>query len=608
MKAKVRGITQVLTHLLTNLKKLLLIAWQMDRRVTTAYYLTAGVGALGPLATSLTFKYLIDELIKSQTTSLPVTIPLVVVVVLAARYLVGLGEVLILWGLNRTYFDHLFRYKFQNELSRRFYQKLSQLDVAYLEDPDTQSLIGKAKDAHTFRPASFLRNFSYLFGDLVSYASAFLILLPFGWWIPLAITTISLPRLYLRTRYGRVQWSVFNLGVPRARRLWYLMWFLSDETSLREMRIFQSQKALLTKFKKIQDYLFRHSKKALDNHLRFLTLPPILEVGVIFAIAYLHLPSALTGVLSVGSFTLLVNMMGQLGGRAGTMMTHFGEMYEDNLYIDQYFDVLELPKLIKEVKKPVVFEEISPPKIEFKNVFFRYPKTEPMVLKDVSFMVNPGENIAFVGPNGAGKSTIIKLICRFYDVTEGEVLINEVNIKKLKLSNWYRFMGTLFQDFAPYHFTARDNIALGDPEKRDEDLIREAAARSGAYEFIKKLPKGFDQMLGREFEEGRELSIGQWQKLAIARAFYREAPLLILDEPTSAIDAEAEYEIFTNLQKSYKDKTLILVSHRFSTVRNASKIFVVEDGRITERGSHQNLLKLGGKYTKMFRLQAKGYK
>lgn len=605
---KIAGITQVLTHLLTNLKKLLLVAWETDRRVTAAYYITAGVGALGPLATSITFKYLIDELIKNQTTSFPVTIPMVVVVVLAARYLVGLGEVLILWGLNRTYFDHLFRYKFQNELSRRFYEKLSQLDVAYLEDPDTQNLIGKAKDAHAFRPANFLRNFSYLFGDLVSYASAFIILLPFGWWIPFAITATALPRLYLRTRYGRVQWSVFNLGVPRARRLWYLMWFLSDETSLREMRIFQSQRTLLAKFKRIQEYLFTHSKEALDKHLRFLVLPPILEVAVIFTIAYLHLPAALTGVLSIGSFTLLVNMMGQLGGRAGTMMTHFGEMYEDNLYIDQYFDVLELPKLIKEVKKPVVFKERTPPKIEFKNVYFRYPKTEPIVLKDVSFVINPGENIAFVGPNGAGKSTIIKLICRFYDVTEGEVLINGVNIKKLKLSNWYRFMGTLFQDFAPYHFTARDNIALGDPEKRDEELIKEAAVKSGAYEFIRKLPKGFDQMLGREFEEGKELSIGQWQKLAIARAFYREAPLLILDEPTSALDAEAEYKIFNNLQRAYKDKTLILVSHRFSTVRNANKIFVVEDGRITERGSHEDLLKLGGKYAKMFRLQAKGYK
>ena len=168
-------------------------------------------------------------------------------------------------------------------------------------------------------------------------------------------------------------------------------------------------------------------------------------------------------------------------------------------------------------------------------------------------------------------------------------------------------MGTLFQDFVHYYLTVRDNIILGNPDKEDEKQVLEAARKSGAYEFIEKLPKGFDQNLGREYEEGEELSIGQWQKLAIARAFYQASPLLILDEPTSAIDAEAEYEIFNNLEKAYKNKTLILVSHRFSTVRNANKIFVIESGEITERGSHKQLLELNGKYAHMFNVQAKGY-
>jgi ABC-type multidrug transport system fused ATPase/permease subunit len=299
-------------------------------------------------------------------------------------------------------------------------------------------------------------------------------------------------------------------------------------------------------------------------------------------------------------------MIDQLNGNAVGFVINFGEMYEDNLYIDHYFEVLELPKKIEEVKKPVVFKKLKPPQIEFKNVSFRYPKG-PSVLKDVSFIIKPEENVAFVGPNGAGKSTIIKLICRFYDVDKGEILVNGVNIKKLKLANWYKFMGTLFQDFVQYHFTVRENIALGDPTKQDEKLIREAAKKSGAYDFIEKLPKGFDQILGREFKKGEELSIGQWQELAIARAFYEEAPLLILDEPTSSIDAETEYRIFNNLQKAYREKTLILVSHRFSTVRNANKIFVIENGEITERGTHRELLSLKGKYAKMFELQAKGY-
>lgn len=604
---KVKSVPAVLKHLASNLRKMLFLAWQMDNRVTIGYYLTAGVGALAPLATSLTLKYLIDNLLVHQTPSITNSIPFIIVIVLAARYLVVMGTDLVQWGLNGVYFDYLFRYKLQNELNRRFYQKLAHLDIAYFEDPGTQNLIAKAKDTLTWRPPDFLRHFSYSLGSFIAYLSAFIVLMPFGWWIPVVITLTTLPRLFLRARYGTVQWSIYGSGAPQVRKLWYFMWLLSTDTAIREMRIFQSQDTLLARFKNIQDYIFNLNKKPLDNYLRILTFPEILEVVVLFVIAFSQLPAVLSGILTIGSFTLLVNMIDQLNGNAVGFVINFGEMYEHNLYVDHYFEVLGLPKIIKEVKNPVVFKKFSPPKIEFKNVYFCYPKG-PMVLKDISFVINPGEKVALIGSNGAGKSTIIKLICRFYDVTKGEILINGKNIKRLKLSNWYKFMGTLFQDFVQYHFTARENITLGDPTKKDEGLIKEAAIKSGAYEFIEKLPKGFDQVLGREFEKGEELSIGQWQKLAIARAFYEEAPLLVLDEPTSAIDAEAEYEIFNNLQKTYKDKTLILVSHRFSTVRNANKIFVVEDGQVTERGSHQELLNLNGKYARMFKLQAKGYR
>ena len=267
---------------------------------------------------------------------------------------------------------------------------------------------------------------------------------------------------------------------------------------------------------------------------------------------------------------------------------------------------MSLPKLIKEDPKAKVFKNIKPPKIEFKNVSFTYPNGRE-VLKDVSFVVEPEESVALVGVNGAGKSTIIKLLCRFYDVTSGEILVNGINIKKLKLSNWYKFLGTLFQDFVKYNFTVRDNIMLGKPGLIDDKRMKDAALKSGAYEFIRTFEKGYSQMLGRHFENGEELSSGQWQKLAIARTFYEKAPVLILDEPTSAIDAESEYEIFKNLERVYKNKTLLLVSHRFSTVRNANKILVIDGGKIIEQGSHQELLEENGKYATMFKTQAKGY-
>jgi ABC-type multidrug transport system fused ATPase/permease subunit len=230
------------------------------------------------------------------------------------------------------------------------------------------------------------------------------------------------------------------------------------------------------------------------------------------------------------------------------------------------------------------------------------------VLHKVSFTIEPGESVALVGHNGAGKTTIIKLLCRFYDVSDGEILINGINIKHLDLSGWYKFLGTLFQEFVRYHFTIKENIFLGAPGKNDEIAMKEAAVKSGAADFIERLPDKYDQKLGKEFADGEELSGGEWQKLAIARAFYEEPPVLILDEPTSAIDAEAEYEIFNNLEKQYKNKTLILVSHRFSTVRNANKIVVIDGGKIVESGTHEELMNVGGLYARLFSIQAKGYR
>jgi ATP-binding cassette subfamily B protein len=283
-------------------------------------------------------------------------------------------------------------------------------------------------------------------------------------------------------------------------------------------------------------------------------------------------------------------------------------MYENNLYVNHYFDVLSLPKIVKEPKNPVKLSSNILPKIEFKNVSFSYPGTDNPVLKNLTFSIESNENVAIVGPNGAGKTTIVKLLCRFYDVTGGEILVNGVNIKNIKLSNWYKFLGTLFQEFMHYNFTVKENIILGRPDFYDRKLMVDAAEKSGASEFIKKLPKKYNQILGRQFEGGAELSQGQWQKLAIARAFYESAPILILDEPTSAIDAEAEYDIFNNLLKFYKDKTLFLISHRFSTVRNADKIIVLKEGEIVEIGSHQELLSNNKLYARMFKKQAIGYK
>ncbi|MFH1878094.1 MAG: ABC transporter ATP-binding protein [Candidatus Omnitrophota bacterium] len=578
----------------------------MDKRLSAAYFFTAGISTLSPIAAIFTLRYLLDNIL-SHVSPEAKTVPLIIIIILAARYILIVIDRSIQTGLYATYYDYIFRYRLQSELLYRFCEKSAGLDMAHLEDSDTQTLITKARDTLAWRPPEFLRQFSLLFGNIISFIIAFFMLVPFGAWIPLVIMTAGLPRLIFRIKQGAIQYSIYSGGAPEAKKFQVIQSLFWATAPLQEIKIFQSAPALLSKLRAMQEHLFDLNKKNLNRYLLFLPFPTILEAIMLFGIIFLSLPNVLSGALTIGVFSLLINTVDRLNSNTVNIVSIFGQMYENNLYVNDYFCVLDLPELIKEPPDPVSFTELKPPSIEFRNVSFNYPRG-PRVLDNISFTINPGEKFAIVGPNGAGKTTIVKLLCRFYDVSSGEILVNGVNIKNLKLENWYRFLGTLFQQFVHYKLSVRDNITLGSPSKTDEKLLMDAAVKSGAYSFIQNFPDKFDQILGREFENGRELSVGEWQKLAVARAFYEAAPVLILDEPTSAIDAEDEYAIFQNLTGAYKDKSLVLISHRFSTVRNADTILILENGSITERGSHTHLMNLNGKYAGMFKTQATGYK
>ena len=594
-----------LAALIRDTRRMLAVAWRMDARLTLLYYATSLVAALAPVAAGLTLALLIDRIV--LTSKAQPTVPFVLVVVVAMHFAIVAVNAAVRFGLHEQYYDYLFRYRLQDWFSYRYCEKLTELDVPHLEDPRVQTLISKVRETHAWRVPDFFRMLSYAFMAVVSAMSAAIALVPFGWWIIPLVVAGAAPRVYLRTRFGEMQWSMYGSGAPEARKLWYFGYLLSEPAHLRELKVFRTARPLLDRYREIQARIFALGRQPLDRYRRVNVIAPIVEGGLVFGIAWSQISDVTAGALSVGTYAFFVTMLQQLATSSAEAGSSAGSTYENLLYCRHWNELMALPRLIPSPERPHRFDGVRPPHIEFRNVSFAYPSGHTAV-QDISFVIEPGDSVALVGANGAGKSTLIKLLCRFYDVTSGQILVNGVDLRDLDLTHWYAHLGTLFQDFVQYKLSVRDNVLLGDPTRVDEPAVMAAIDKAGARGFVEQLPARYDQILGTDFADGEQLSGGQWQKLAIARAFYQAAPVLILDEPTSAIDAEAELEIFDNLEAEYRGKTLILVSHRFSTVRNADRILVIEGGRLVEAGTHEQLLAGGGRYASMFGAQAAGYR
>ena len=583
------------------------IAWETDKRVFIIFNTASFFRAFIPFLTAYAMKMLIDGL-NLPHAGMAGVVPTAILAALAARYLIGFFDNIVFFSYVQSYLDAVFRYKLQNILGRRFHNKMMTLDLAHFEAPEVQDTINRARDSHIWRPSEYLRIMGVTAVDLTAFTTAFIALFPYGWWLPLIVSIMSVPRLWVQAVSGNRQWGIWSQTTAESKKLWYTMRTMEDPMTVREARVNGTGPAFIAKLTQLQDFLFASAEKELKRQFWLSLLPPILEGIILFGVAWHFLPHVMDGGLTVGSFTLLLTMLDQLGARASSASTQIGRLYELSLYVESFDSFLKLPQLLPRPEKPVVFDSIKPPTIVFENVTFTYPGGDKKALENVSFTLTGGERVAFVGQNGAGKTTVIKLLCRFYDPQEGRILINGQDLRDIDLAHWHKHLGTLFQEFVRYHFTVRENIALGGEDSSTEGRVEEAARKSGAASFIEAFPEKYDQQLGKEFKDGQELSGGQWQKLAIARAFHNAPPVLILDEPTSAIDAESEYEIFNNLESQYTDKTLILVSHRFSTVRNASKIIVLDEGRLAEYGTHDALMGQNGIYARLFLMQAEGYR
>ena len=498
---------------------------------------------------------------------------------------------------------------FEAYLDLQVSKKLASLDPATFEDPGFQNLLAQMDGVTGSLQAHFMRLVG-LIGAIFKFGTAAVVVsVTFPLFAPIIlIATIPIYLVYDRFRVSTWPFYVEKRSLM-TRVTQYVKNLLSSDSTSKESMVFKTGGALISKIEGQQEDYFGEFDRVNSPWILKVLLAKFVQFGAFIYTQYLNLSRVLAGSLSIGNFALIFQQSLNLTLSAEDILSMYSSMSARNKYIDKYFEFMNLKKVINSPGTPKQIPGPTPPVIEFKNVTFKYPKTKRAVLKNFDLKISSGEKVALVGENGAGKTTIIKLILRFYDVTAGEILINGVNIKEVDLGDWYKYVGALFQDFIKYQFTFKENVYIGDLSKAgNEELLKNAIGKSGASGYVGELPKGINQVVGKMFERGIDLSGGQWQKLALARAFFRDAPLLILDEPTSAIDAKAEYEIFQNVQKLQKDKTVIIISHRFSTVRNADRILVLDAGRIIEEGNHKKLMGKKGLYAELFELQARGYK
>ncbi len=581
------------------------LVWNVDHRMFIGIFATGIVPAIVPFVNIYIYKLIIDLVIESVNKGTYDTQYLYTLIALrVATYFIEDGSYRL-----QDYVLRLFWTKVPIFMNQLALGKLSSLSIQYFENSKFRDLMERAKDSLSgLRPQELVMAVMYGLQSLVQLTIGFVAIAQLSWFFVGMVVLITIPEFINQSVLSKFTWGIWDANASLRKRFDYLNRMLVGPREAKELRIFKLAKSFLNELKVIQLKFYADNKvlakKGFASGLVVNGLGTLIFVGIEVYVVFLALAKKVT-VGDIGFYTgTVTNFHSGLSG----FLRNINKIFESSLYVKSLFEVLDSEDLVKVPDKPIRINLLKPPVIEFKNVSFTYPGSNHKILNNFSLTLNPGEKVAFVGENGAGKSTIVKLLVRFYDVDQGEILINGVNIKDSSLNDWYESIGVLFQDFNRYDHSVKENIRFG---KVDEDADLEkiiiASVSAGSHDFITRYENGYEQMLGKVFEGGIEPSSGQWQKLALARAFFRNSPVLILDEPTASIDAKAEAEIFSKVEKLSKSKTVIIISHRFSTVRNADKIYVMDRGKIQESGTHEALMRLDGQYAKLFKLQAKGY-
>ncbi|MCB0638662.1 MAG: ABC transporter ATP-binding protein [Lewinella sp.] len=494
-----------------------------------------------------------------------------------------------------------------NATSVELIQHAARLDLYHFENPEFYDKLERARRQTTGRTVLMAQVLSQV-QDLITLLFLAAGLIAFNPWLILLLVLAVIPAFIGESYFNQRHYSLTRSWTPERRELDYLRYIGASDTTAKEVKIFGLADFIAERFGDLSWRYYHANRKLSLRRASWGTILSGLGTAAYYLAYIFIILQTIAGTITLGTLTFLSGSFSRMQGMLQNIMSRFSRIAEQALYLQDLFDFFAIEPNITDGTKALSFPKKIREGFVFENVSFRYPNSERYAIRDLSFTLHPGEKLALVGENGAGKTTLVKLLARLYEPTEGRILLDGHDLREYSLGELREQVGVIFQDYFRYQLKVKENIAVGRIAEREEmESITAAAAKSLADSVVEELPEKYEQMLGKRFAGGIDLSGGQWQKIALARAYIRDAQLLILDEPTSALDARAEFEVFQRFSDLIKDKSAVLISHRFSTVRMADRILFLENGQRLELGTHEELVAMGGKYAELFQLQAQGY-
>jgi ATP-binding cassette subfamily B protein len=592
---------------LADLRRALALVWRCAPGYTIAAWALVVVQGFVPLVTLYVLKLVVDHVAQSAGSPDRAAVfeGLLWLVALALAVAIAHSLTAALVTLVRDaqgiiVTDHI------NDL---LYRKSIEVDLAHYENPDYYDTLHRAHRGSPYRPAQVLNLLMNIGRSLISVLAMGALLLTFHWALGLVMLAAAFPGLLIQMRHARRMFEWERIHTRADRLAGYFEAILTRDTFAKEVRLFGLGQHFLERWRDVRHEHRIERMKLMRRRLLDGLGGEMLGAFAVFGLFAVMGRQAIYGAISIGDFIMYFYAV-QRGLHALTeTLRGVSDLHQQTLFLSNLYELLDVKATVVDPPAPRRLPHPIVQGIRFENVSFVYPDTTREVLRGFDLTIHAGEHVAFVGENGAGKTTLVKLLCRFYDPTAGRITIDGIDLREFALADLRGIISVTFQDFVRYQLTARENITLGRlaAEPRPEDFVA-AAEKSGADRVIATLPKGYDTTLGRWFNDGEELSVGQWQKMALARAFFKEAPIVALDEPTSAMDPRAEQEMFQAFHELTKGRTAILISHRLSTVRLADCIYFLSEGGIVESGTHEALIRQRGSYADLFETQARSYR